>query len=70
MYDEICLDTIPENVPPKYRIIYANRYMVDSCEYVIAYVETQWGGAAKTLEYAKKTNRNIINLAQKKNELL
>lgn len=66
IYDEICLATISDNVPFKCRILYANRYMVDCCEYLIAYVNSSWGGASKTLEYAIHKNRNIINLAIKK----
>lgn len=62
-FDEICVATIPEKVPAKYRILYANRYMADNCDYIICYVNSSWGGAAKTLEYAKKLNRKIVNLA-------
>lgn len=36
--------------------------MIDQADIVIAYVRTS-GGAAKTMEYAKKKLKNIINLA-------
>ena len=40
--------------------------MVDSADLVIAYVQYSWGGAAKTLEYAKRKKKTIINLASTK----
>ena len=43
-----------------------NEWMVDSAELVIAYVKYSWGGASKTLEYAKRKMKQIINLAIKK----
>lgn len=50
-----------EETPHKYRIIKANEYMVDRADTLIAYVK-YGGGAEKTLKYAKKQNRTIINL--------
>lgn len=41
--------------------IKANEYMVDRADTLIAYVK-YGGGAEKTLKYAKKQNRTIINL--------
>ena len=49
-----------ESVPRKYAIIRRNEWMVDSADIVIAYVTYSWGGAARTLEYAKRKNKNII----------
>ena len=51
-----------EEVPYKYRITKANEYMVNQADTVIAYVKYD-GGAAKTLAYAKRHNKQIINLA-------
>ena len=51
-----------ENVPKRYAISHRNRWMVDQADMVIAYVDHDWGGAAKTLEYAVKKGRRIINL--------
>lgn len=50
-----------ENTPYRYRIIKANQYMVDQADIVIAYVRSG-GGAAKTMEYAQKKRKTIINL--------
>lgn len=51
----------PEDTPYRYRIVKANQYMVDQADIVIAYVRTS-GGAAKTMEYAIRKAKNIINL--------
>ncbi len=51
-----------EKTPHQYRIIKANQYMVDSADVVIAYVTSQIGGAAKTLEYAHRKKKRIIRL--------
>ena len=37
--------------------------MVEEADLVIAYVMYSWGGAAKTLEYAKRKKVSIINIA-------
>ena len=51
-----------ENVPPKYSIIKRNEWMVDNSDIVVAYVNHSWGGAIKTLNYAKQKGKHIINL--------
>ena len=51
-----------EETPHRYRIIKANEYMVDQADTVIAFVRYD-GGAAKTLAYAKRRKKQIINLA-------
>ena len=63
-YDDVIFPPI-ENVPRKFAILKRNEWMVDSAELVIAYVKYSWGGAAKTLEYAKRKKKTIINLASK-----
>ena len=40
--------------------------MVEEADLVIAYVMYSWGGAVKTLEYAKRKKKTIINLASTK----
>ena len=61
-YDDVIFPPI-ENVPRKFAILKRNEWMVDSADLVIAYVKYSWGGAAKTLEYAKRKKKPIINLA-------
>lgn len=51
-----------ESVPRKYAIIRRNEWMVDSADVVIACVKYSWGGAARTLEYARRKRKNIIQI--------
>ena len=62
-YDDVMFPPI-ENVPRKFAILKRNEWMVDSAELVIAYVKYSWGGASKTLEYAKRKNTSFINISQ------
>ena len=61
-YDDVIFPPI-ENVPRKFAILKRNEWMVDSADLVIAYVKYSWGGAAKTLEYAKRKKVPIVNVA-------
>lgn len=60
-YDSVITPEL-EETPHRYRIIKANEYMVDQTDTVIAFVKYD-GGAAKTLAYAKRRKKQIINLA-------
>lgn len=53
-----------EEVPRRYAISRRNEWMVDQADVVIAYVDHGWGGAAKTIEYAKRKKKRIINIAE------
>lgn len=46
-------------VSKQYAIIYRNHWMVDWADVVVSYVEHEWGGAYKTLIYAKSKNKII-----------
>lgn len=50
-----------ETVPRRYAITHRNRWMVDNSDVIIAYVRHRWGGAAQTLERAKRRKHEIIN---------
>jgi uncharacterized phage-like protein YoqJ len=50
-----------ETVPKRYAISHRNRWMVDQSDVVIAYVTHGWGGAAKTLDYARHKHKTIFN---------
>ena len=60
-YDEIVIADISEKTPARLKIIEANEYMVDNCEYMICNVEHSWGGAARTMEYAKRKGKVVLN---------
>ena len=49
-----------ESVPPRYAISKRNKWMVAQADVVIAYVTHGWGGAAKTLEYARAKRKKVI----------
>ena len=50
-----------ENVPRRFAISKRNEWMVDVSDVIVAYVKHGWGGAAKTLEYAQRKKKEIIN---------
>ena len=61
-YDEIeiCAESAQRHFKSAHQI--RNRSMVDRSDLVIFCVEHNSGGAYQTMQYAKKTNANIINL--------
>ena len=48
-----------ENVPKKYPIIRRNEWMIDNADVLFACVRSSWGGAARTLKYARKEDKII-----------
>ena len=63
LYDSVIIANMPDNTPNRLKILKANEYMVNNCDYLICYVNNSFGGAAKTLEYANKKRKVLINLA-------
>ncbi|MBR3993930.1 MAG: DUF1273 family protein [Clostridia bacterium] len=64
-FDNILLADVPENTPKRLKIIKCNQYMIKNADVLVCYVEHSFGGAAKTLEYARKREvLKIINLAE------
>ena len=61
-YDDVIFPPL-ESVPRKFAIIKRNEWMVEEADLVIAYIMYSWGGATKTLEYAKRKKKTITNLA-------
>ena len=55
-----------ETVPRRLAIVRRNEWMVDSSDAVVAYVAHDWGGAASTLEYARRKKKAILNYADEK----
>ena len=62
-YDDVIFPPL-ENIPRKFAILKRNEWMVDEADLVIAFVKYSWGGAAKTLEYAKRKKVEFFNLAE------
>ena len=53
-----------ETMPKKFAILKRNKWMVDCCDLLIAYVKYSWGGARKTLDYAIRKKKPYINFAE------
>lgn len=49
-----------EKVPPRYAIVRRNEWMVQQSDVVISGVTHSWGGAAKTLDFAKNKGKVIF----------
>ena len=58
LYDGILYPDM-EGISKQYAIIYRNHWMVDWADIVVSYVEHEWGGAYKTLTYAKSKKKKI-----------
>ncbi len=49
-----------ENVPPRFAILKRNEWMVSASDAVVSGVTHGWGGAAKTLDFAKRKKKVIF----------
>jgi len=58
-YDESIYPPL-EQIPKRFSIIHRNYWMVDNSDIVVSYVLHDWGGAAKTLGYAVRKKKTII----------
>ena len=54
-----------ETVPYRLAILKRNEWMVERSDAIISYVNYSWGGAAKTLAFAKRKKKAIISLGTK-----
>ena len=61
-YDSILYPEI-EDKPKRYAITYRNKYMVETADYVVAYVSHDWGGAYTAYKHAQRKGKKIFNLA-------
>ena len=59
-YDSIL---IPIKEHPKAAIDARNKWMVENTDGVLVYVENTYGGAFRAMNYAKRLNKDIINMA-------
>ena len=53
-----------ENIPQKFAISKRNEWMINQADLIIAYVSHTYGGAYRSLEYARRKKKSIINLAK------
>ena len=59
-YDSTFYPPGMENVPKKYAIVRANRYMVDHAARLIAVFDGQDGGTRRTVEYALRSGLEVV----------
>lgn len=60
-YDEV-LYPFTDKVVKRFAISKRNQWMVNEADLVIAYVDHDYGGAAKTFEYAVRKKKKYVNL--------
>lgn len=63
-YDNIFIADIPLTTPKRLQIIKGNEYIVDNCEYIICFIERNYGGAHRTFTYASRKKKEIFNVAK------
>ena len=68
-YDYVMIPEAIEKTHPKGAIGKRNRWMVEKSDLLICYVEKQEGGAYTALNFAKKNDKKIVNLAKMELEL-
>ena len=61
-YDEIVIPDAIGKAHPKGAITLRNKWMVETCDLVVCYVERVSGGAYSAVKYAKKLNKNVVNI--------
>ena len=59
LYDSFIYPPL-ENVPPKFAISKRNEWMISEADVLICFVSHSFGGAYKSLKYAKRKNKYII----------
>ena len=70
-YEDAEIFTYPiENIHYKAQIVATNKFMVDDSTSIICNIDTDkhYGGAIQTYKYAKRKNKNVINLYTKNDE--
>ncbi len=67
-YDEIEICEESARAHFKGAMQFRNRHMVDRADLIVCYIERNEGGAYQTVQYAKKQDKKIINLAELEEE--
>ena len=63
LFDSI-VDPPLEAVPLKFAIIKRNEWMIREADLVITYISHSFGGAYKSMRYAQRKKKRVINLAE------
>lgn len=64
MYDNIIIPPAIVGTHYKRAITARNRWMVDNSDLIISYIVRNYGGAADTVNYAKRTDKRIISFVE------
>lgn len=59
LYDETLYPPL-ESVPPRFAMARRNLWMAEHADVLVAYVKHDWGGAANTLQHARKKGKRIV----------
>lgn len=61
-YSDTMLPEGIEEAPPRFAIVWRNKWMLRQADYVVTYVTHSWGGAAQFAAMAEKQRKEVINL--------
>ena len=64
-YSDTMLPEGIEEVPPRFAIVWRNKWMLRQADYVVTYVTHSWGGAAQFAEMAVRQQKTVINILTK-----
>lgn len=64
-YDDVMICEESELVHPKAAIKKRNRWMVDECDFVIGYIQRDYGGAYDAIQYARRMKKQVIMVGEK-----
>ena len=60
-YDDILFPPI-ENVPPRFAILRRNEWIIDQVDFVVFYVNRNYGGAYRAMRYCMRKQREYKNI--------
>jgi len=63
-FDNILIAEIPLNVPKRLYIVHCCHYMADKAAVMVAYISRSYGGAIRTVRYAKSRGVPVVNLGE------
>ena len=63
-FDEVLYPPL-ESVPKRLSILKRNEYVVEKSDFIVFFVDHDFGGAAQALDIAKRKGKSFINLAEK-----
>lgn len=61
-YSDTMLPEGIEEVPPRFAIVWRNKWMLRQSDYVVTYVTHSWGGAAQFAAMSERQKKTVIRL--------